>query len=206
MVTVGKLLKKARLAKAMTIDGLEEETKIKKEFLLAIEAQKWERLPEYPVLQGFVKNIAAAVNIDRDKAVALLRRDYPPKKLPINPKPDVEKEIKIGPRVLFGMAIAGFAIVILIYLGIQYKHFVSPPALNVTSPTENEEVSGELSVTGKTDSGSTVRVNGQPAVVDDDGNFATKIVLDKNVHQIEVKAVSRSGKETTISRTIVYKP
>src|SRR5690554_5654975 len=92
MITIGEFIRKKRLEAHLTLDDLENKTKIKKDFLKAIEKENWKSLPEYPVLRGFVKSIAAALDIEKDKAVAFLRRDYPPTEISINPKKTEVKE------------------------------------------------------------------------------------------------------------------
>ena len=106
MRTVGKFIKEARVKKRHSRVGLEKVTKIKREFIKAIEEENWEKLPEFPVVAGFVKNIVGVLKIDQKQAVALLRRDYPPKKLAINPKPYVSDRFTWSPRLTFLAAVA----------------------------------------------------------------------------------------------------
>ena len=60
----------------------------------------------------------------------------------------------------------------------------------------------ELAVYGKTNASTTVIVNTQPALVADDGAFATTIEINEDTTKVEVVATSRAGKETRITRTI----
>lgn len=204
MKRVGAFLKSAREEQNLSIHQVSRETRIKPEFLEAIENEKWEKLPELPVVAGFVKNIADALNLNREQAIALLRRDYPPKKLVINPTPDIKSRFSIGPRVIF----AAFVFILLLgvgsYLFYQYRLFVNPPVLVVLSPVQNEKITGKtLIVRGTTDAAATIRVNNQPADVDQDGSFTANIDVIPETHEVEIKAVSRSGKETVIHRTIM---
>ena len=57
MNTIGQILKDARTRKGVTLKSLEKETKIKKEFILRIENNDWQNLPDFPVVSGFVKKI-----------------------------------------------------------------------------------------------------------------------------------------------------
>lgn len=183
---------------------LEKETKIKKEFLIAIEKESWSKLPDYTVVAGFVKRIADALETDMQQTVAFLRRDYPPQNLPVNPKPDAFSGFRWSPRLTFLLGIIFAALVILGYLGYQYVGFVQPPSLEVISPTDNEIVSvNTLNVSGTTDSEATLRVNNQPVLVDENGEFSTEVEIFEGTEEIVVKAVSRSGKESIINRTII---
>ena len=89
MKTIGKFLKEARIRKGYSLSQLEDDTKIKKTFIEAVEKENWASLPDFPVTLGFVKNIAKYLGADERTAVAILKRDYPPQNLSINPKPDV---------------------------------------------------------------------------------------------------------------------
>ena len=75
MKTIGESIKSARTRKKISRAKLEEETKIKKEFIEAIESEEWSNLPEYPVVRGFVRSIAQTLKVDTRKMLALLRRD-----------------------------------------------------------------------------------------------------------------------------------
>lgn len=203
MKTVGYVLKTARMSKDLSLGRIESAIKIKKEFIEALEKEDWDNLPEFPVVSGFVKNYADFLGCDKNATLALLRRDYPPKKLFINPKPDVEKKFSINPKITF---ITGIALVILstiVYLSIQYSKYMSPPELTLVEPAEGQIVNQrKLTVLGKTEKDATVIVNNQPVLVDEEGNFALQINIISDTKEIVVSAKSRAGKETVIRRNI----
>jgi cytoskeletal protein RodZ len=203
MKTVGSFLKEARLNKSYSKAHLEGKTKIKNEFLEAIESEDWSKLPEYAVVRGFVKSIADALDQDADQALALLRRDYPPQKVVVNPKPDVDTKFIWTPKLTFLTGTALVLVVVLGYLTLQYLKFINPPVLEIYKPTDAQIVStANLEVSGKTDQGATVKINNQPALVSDVGEFKTEIEVNESTKQIEVVSTSRGGKETRISRSI----
>jgi len=203
MKTIGEAIKNARSKKRYSLAKVEAETKIKKEFVEAIENEKWEQLPEYPVLVGFVKNLSRFLGLEERSTVALLRRDYPPKKLSINPKPDVSSKFSWSPRLTFFVGIAVVLVAIFGYLAFQYYKFITPPRLSVNEPQQNEVVKvRNFKVFGKTDPDATVRVNNQSALVNDDGSFSVDIAIYEGTNEIVISATSRSGKTTTIRRNI----
>jgi cytoskeletal protein RodZ len=204
METIGRVLKEARVKKRYSRARLEKETKIKKEFIEALEKEDWGKLPDFPVIAGFAKNIAQTLKINNKRAAALLRRDYPPKVLPVAPKPDVSKGFSWSPRLTFLLGLVIVSLAVLSYLTFQYLNFISPPALSVFKPEEGMVVKQRtLEVAGKTDPDAVIRVNNQPVLVNEKGEFAGEIEIFEGTHQVEVKATSRSGKETTIRRKIV---
>ena len=203
MNTIGSLLKDARVRKRFSLAKLETETKIKKDFIQAVEEENWQALPDYSVVVGFVKNVANYLGVKERSAVALLRRDYPPQKLSINPKPDVSKQFIWSPKLTFLVGMGTVIALILGYLGFQYVGFISPPPLSLNQPQEGQVVGGvSVTVSGKTNPEATVKANNQPILVNADGTFSAEVEIFKGTSEIVVTATSRSGKETTLRRNI----
>lgn len=203
MVTIGQLLKDARIKKKLSLIKLENRTKIKREFIELIENNDWDNLPEFAVVSGFVKNIANALGIVPSTANAILRRDYPPKKLNINPKPDVENKFTWSPKLTFALGIGVLVLIVLGYLGFEYLKFSKPPFLEITSPQENAIVIEDtVTVSGKTTTDATVSVNNQPIITDQDGNFVGQIEVTKETKELKFITISRSGKSTEVVRKI----
>ena len=203
MRTIGQLIRDARAQKRYSRSKLEEITKIKTGFIEALEAEDWEKLPEYPVLQGFVRNISEALKLDQKNLSAVLRRDYPPKDLRINPKPDVATKFMWNPRLTFLLGIFVVSLMIIGYLTFQYVSFISPPKVSIDFPNEGQVVrKRELKVTGIVEKEAAVFVNNQPALVDGEGSFSATIEIFEGTEEIVIKAIKRSGRETIIKRKI----
>jgi cytoskeletal protein RodZ len=207
MKTIGIIFEEARLTKNLSLEDIEKETKIRKQFIELIEKEDWNKLPEFPVVQGFIKNLATALSIDREHALALLRRDYPPgsyKKLKINPNPDLSQKFVWSPKATFLVGIVIVVLAIAAYLVMQYINFISPPILKVLNPADGQVVTEtNLMVNGITDPEASVIVNNQPALVEDNGNFSTKIEIYEGTKDIEIVAKARTGKESRVHRSIV---
>ena len=56
MKTVGQILRETRVAKGLTLEQIEKETKIRKRFLVGIEADDFREMPSQAYAKGFVKN------------------------------------------------------------------------------------------------------------------------------------------------------
>jgi len=203
MKTIGDFLKEARAKKRYSLAKLEEATKIKKDFIEAVEKEDWKSLPDYSVVVGFVKNIAVYLQVGERQAMALLRRDYPPQKLFVNPKPDVSRQFIWSPKLTFLVGVGTVVAVIAGYLAFQYVRFISSPHLEVFEPKDGQTVNTALiRVSGKTDIDAVVKANNQPILVADDGKFSADVEIFAGTGEIVVKAISRSGKETTVKRMI----
>ena len=203
MKTIGNILKDARVSKNLSLKQIEDITKIKPAFISAIEVNDWDALPAFPTVLGFVKSLSTTLEIDDSMTVAILKRDYPPKKLNVVPKPDVSNKFIWSPRLTFILGTGLVLLILLGYLAFQYIHFVSPPNLKVESPKEGQVVmGGSINVFGVTDTDTKITVNGQPIVVSDDGKFSVNLDVVTETKEIVIKSSSRSGKETEIHRTI----
>lgn len=197
MNNVGQILKEARLKKGISLIKLENITKIKREFIIKIEESDWDNLPEFPVISGFVKNIANALDLPTNNINAVLRRDYPPKKLTINPTPDVGSKFSWSPKLTFIVGVGILIIIVLSYLGFEYAKFIKPPELEINSPKNNEIITNmKVKVSGKTTTDVGLTINNQPIILDQEGNFTTEIQITKNTKELKFVATSRSGKVT----------
>jgi len=204
MKSIGNILKDARSKKRYSFAFLERKTKIKREFIGAIEKEDWKSLPEFSVVSGFVKSLASCLRLDVKFAGALLKRDYSLKALPINPKRDVDNKFYWTPKYTFFIGVSVVAIAVGSYLGFQYFKFLSPPKLEVFEPKDNSVVTNrEILVYGKTDPDSVVKINNQPILINDRGEFSAKIEIFEGSEKLEIVSEARSGKKTTVSRRII---
>lgn len=71
-----ELLTERREHLGLSIDQIAHETKIRKEFIVAMEEGRYKDLPSDSYAMGFVKTYASFLGMSEDKAMALFRRDY----------------------------------------------------------------------------------------------------------------------------------
>lgn len=203
MRTIGSFIKEARVRRKYSLEKLENITKIKKDFIIGLEKQDWASLPDFPVLTGFVRNISKALGLDEGSTIAILKRDYPPKSLSINPKPDVSDKFVWNPKLTFLVGVGVVLVAVVSYLLISYIQFLSPPSLEVFEPKDEQVVTeSSLKVSGKTTTDAVVTVNNQPFIVSDEGAFEGEIEVFEGTEEIIIKATSRSGKQTLQNRKI----
>jgi hypothetical protein len=123
--------------------------------------------------------------------------------LSVNPKPDIKEKFTWNPKLTFITGVIFTILLIISYLGFQYKEFVEPPFLSVEVPTDDQLISETtLLVMGKTDSDASVTVNNQPAFISENGSYTSEIEIFEGTSEITIVAKSRSGKETVIRRRI----
>ena len=139
--TIGTRLRQARLNKNISLDELQQITKIQKRYLEAIESGKLDLLPGSFYVRAFVKQYAQAVGEDGDKLVAVLAGKEtltppPPKR----PQPEtiqgsrkslhVEEKtgnpvMRLLPVIFFGL-VALVIVVIVFYMTWQDRNNQTP--------------------------------------------------------------------------------
>jgi uncharacterized protein YfaP (DUF2135 family) len=79
--------------------------------------------------------------------------------------------------------------------------------LKIDEPEDKSTVNtSEIEVKGTTAPDAEVSVNGQPVVVDNEGNFSTTITLEEGLNQIEIVASDYEGKKVSKIFTVTYTP
>ncbi|WP_139998465.1 helix-turn-helix domain-containing protein [Paenibacillus paridis] len=77
MSDLGELLRKARDQRGLTLDDIQETTKIRKRYLEAIESGDHTVLPGPFYVRAFVKNYSEAVGLDPDEVLRLYQHEVP---------------------------------------------------------------------------------------------------------------------------------
>ncbi len=210
MIRAGQKLRDERQSRGLSLSEVSGATKIRVEFLEAIEKGEYEKLPSASYAHGFVRNYTRFLKLPEKEILPLFRREF-----------DAEKVYKVLPEGLMGqkeMPLKRFkikqAVILVILLFVlllgfivfQYRYaFLSPP-INLSSPAEMAVLSSTtILVLGKTDSNSTITVNDEQVSVNSDGTFRKEITGFPGKTTITVKAINRFGKQTTIERHVVIR-
>lgn len=81
------------------------------------------------------------------------------------------------------------------------------PALSISEPEDNKKIQGgdkKVKVSGKTDPGIKVFVNGSQLIVDSSGNFSTDQPLNDGDNIITIRAVDSASNSTELQRSVNY--
>lgn len=208
MKTVGTILKEARLARSISLEEVEVGTKIRARFLDAIERDDFRALPSLAYAKGFVKNYSEFLGLASADVMAFFRRQtQDPTKASLLPKgvssPLNATGIHLTPTRFVGLLLATLVGIFLLYFGLQYRRYIAPPHLNVTSPADQSITPQKrIDVVGQTDPDATVTVNGRSVLVRSDGTFFEQVAIEAGVNTITIVATSRLGKATTLVREV----
>lgn len=202
MKPVGEVLKEARLSKGISLTSISRSTKIKEKFLLALENSDWGEFPSFTTAQGFTRNYAGAVGIDPETAVALLRRDFPGLQAPTRSSEiSLQKTSNWTPKTTVLVAVGVTLLLLGWYLTNQYLTFAAAPPLEVKKFTVKEDTN-QIIISGKTAPGISLEINGRAVLVEDDGTFNLEISRSGVGSAVEIRARSRTGKETVVRKPL----
>lgn len=202
----GRTLRRRRLELGITIDEVANETKIHRRYIKAIEKSDFAILPHSTQALGFVKRYARLLNLDERTAAQkyLLQRGPFAQSSKKRPNQKVKTPI-IGTRFLGWTVFGAVLIMVAGYLVWQLTVLTSPPRLTIIQPLDNQIVNSRaIEVKGKTNPGVEVKIDGQIIYVDEDGDFATEVILNPGINTIEIDGSNRKRQTTSLQRTVFY--
>jgi cytoskeleton protein RodZ len=204
MKTVGQMLQAARAAKKLELEDVARITKIRPQFLKAIEADDYLRLPSSTVARGFIRNYSEFLEINPTQIAAIFRRDFVENESgQIVPRGFVEpinQQVFWTPRAT---AIAVLTVILTLfaaYLSYQYYTLAGPPKLEINHTEENVITQEDtFEIAGETDPEATLSVNGQLVALDKGGQFFFRVPLSEGENLVTITATSKTGKSITKS-------
>ncbi len=204
MKTAGDLLREKRLARELTLEQVEEKTRIKREYLEAIETSSFANLPSSTFAKGFIKNYSIFLRLNPETTLAMFRRDFTENKEgEIIPRGLVTPVTGKKPR-FFTVNLILTAVAITTFLGFlifQLSMWWGLPKLRLIQPQDGDTYGEKITVKGVAERDATVSVNGQLTILDSSGQFSLDLIFPAGTHTILVEAKNRQGKSTLLERT-----
>lgn len=211
MIKIGDKFKEERLQKNLSLEDVSKSTKIKVDFLEAIEDGEYKKLPSVSYAQGFVRNYAEFLGLNEKETMAIFRREFDEERtFRVLPKgfeekgnfPNTKFKFKQTAIVVL-MVVVGF----ISYILFQYRYAFLNPPLNVITPKDTQAISSSvINVSGQTDPNATVYVNKDAVSVDDNGNFQKFIDVFPGKTFISIKVVNKFGRQTEKKLEVFVKP
>lgn len=165
MVEIGNTLREARRARGLTLEEVEEETKIRKKYIMAMEMEQFEILPGPIYAKAFLKNYAKFLNINLNEIMDAFKqkqgvvetvheehnKPVPEKKLAAKRKP---------PYLLYAAAvllIAAVAVTLVYGAGVLWKNNA---AVQEKEPQNGQIAAGDPAQQQVPDQGNTADITG----------------------------------------------
>jgi cytoskeletal protein RodZ len=210
MTRLGQRLKEERLSKRLTIEEVAKATRIRPQFIIAIEQSSYKKLPSKAYAQGFVKNYIAFLELPIRESMAMFRREFDEKEyVDVLPESFTKKRNIPLNRINWQRTVVVIALIIfglLCFLAFQYRAILFNPRLSIAFPKENSSfANGNISVIGSSDPTATVTVANRSAYVDANGHFTKGIIVFSGKNTIIIVATNKFGRSTTIERHITVK-
>lgn len=198
--TLGEKLRFWRHRKHLSLDQAEEETKVRRKYLEALENDRYADLPADVYIQGFLVKYADFLGAPKEELLSLFRQEKRRSFTPEMLAPLVrlkQKRALVTPKSmilsLVVLALASFVG----YIFYAVDNFTSPPHLEISSPsTETVIRADRVAIVGKTDQGASLKINDQVVFLDALGNFQEEAKLQPGLNNIELRATNRVKKET----------
>jgi len=206
--TIGELLRQEREKKKLSLIDLSKQTRIRQQYLEALENNDFDLLPSAIFVKAYIKSYARILALDAQPLLAILRRDYEEsnKGQLISREylyPVLDKKKSWSAMRTVAMAAVTVFLVFFSYAIFQWFKLNSPPNLEVLTPKEGETVAGQLLIEGQTEADVILLVNSQPVALKAGGFFETELYLpQEGKTTITFKATDKRGKITVLQRTV----
>lgn len=189
---------------------LAAKTGIPAKHLKKIEKGEWCDLPSGVYVKGFLKKYAQTVGLDEAEVAARYETEWNQIcALPVQARSQNFNQLSFLKDISLRKFSAAAAIILIVgYMAWQFRVILERPNLNLDNPTVEDIVSAAavLELAGRVSPGATLTVNNDPVYPEADGIFKKSVELLAGLNVLEVKAVSRFGKESKIIRRVTFNP
>ncbi len=209
MRKVGEVLKVERIKQGKSLSEIAIQTKLRIEYLEALEIGDYKSLPDDIYIRGFIYSYSNALNLDPKQILPFYKREISePLKQPDqnSPQPYNKSMIELTPvRVVTGILSVGILVFILLMI-IQFSKFQGAPVLIIDSPSENMTSKvPTVNIMGQSDVGAKITINGEEISLNIKGIFSLEYNLKEGVNYIYIIAEDMNGHQTKVERVVEYK-
>jgi len=203
--TAGQILKSKREEKRKKISSLATELKIREEYLVFLEEDRYQAIAGGPaVIQGLIRSYAEILGLDGEKVVAVFMRDFipPASSQELMPKRiETKKKLKVTPGKIGAFFGVIFILLMVFFLGRQLFFRFSAPKIILEAPREEEKISGyRVVIQGKIEGGDVVTIEGQPVTLGSDGSFQQERECLSGENLVLLEAANPHGKKSQLER------
>ncbi|HZA26943.1 MAG TPA: RodZ domain-containing protein [Actinomycetota bacterium] len=167
---IGRALRKARLRRGKSVEEASRETRVKPEYLRALEAESFDVLLGDVYVRGFLRSYARYLGLSPDKVVSAYERVYGrPRSVAVSVSPAVGMESSVDPpdtrRRTAWMLAAGAALIVLISaaaIGLISRSASTPePAAGSPPPISARQSKVQVDMLADVPGAATVTVDGE---------------------------------------------
>lgn len=209
--TLGEYLRKVRLGKNWDCQTAARESNISAHYLTAIENDEYFKIPGEIYIKNFIKKYALSLGAPVDQVLARFKEE---KERLLAQKDLIVKGIKqnsnwhffLNPKFLKFSVLGVFISLLFFYLGLSVYHFLAPPFLEISFPTDNLISNSKvIIVQGEAQDESMVKINNKDILVNIDGSFKEEVNLKDGLNLIVITAQRKYGRERKVLRSVLVK-
>jgi len=209
--TFGEKLKKMREEAGLTIEKAIQLLNIQAKFLEQLERNEIEKLPADVYIRGFLKKYAKLLAIKPEVLLAEYEREVKiSEHLSKNTHQSLpvlqSRRFFVTPKTIGVLAAIAAVIFVVGYLFYQLNFLMRAPKLAIYEPANDLTMEqSAITVTGQSEPGVKLTINGQEVYIDKDGGFSQEINLNQGLNLIVISAVNRFGKSSSETRKVLVK-
>ena len=205
---LGEKIKSLRKAANITIGEMENNTKISKTILKAFEAGDYTKLPEPIYARNFLKIIAKTLKTDETYFLDLYENECGACDYVQNARLPRQRthalRFFVASRLVKIFFILFIALSLIGYLGLQIREIIKAPSLSISAPVDGLTTQdATIFVSGESELGSQVLVNGELVLLSTDGHFEQEVALERGVNVIMIEGAKRYSKKALLYRRVI---
>lgn len=203
METLGEYLLEVRSQFGYTLEDVSQKTGIYEKFVHYLETGKYHLLPPGVYVLGFLKKLAEIYDISSEALLEQYRKERGIVEHQASEKlagqknwKEWFKQITITPKLLTVSGSVAVGAIAFFYIVFQVFAINKTPNLAISEPKNDAVISGSsINVSGTTEPGITVSINGQNVFVNPSGEFRTTIGVAPGQKELKIEASNKFGKK-----------
>jgi cytoskeletal protein RodZ len=206
---ISEQLRSARQAKGLKLEEVSLELGIPLKYLDALEKRDFDLLPSGVYSKNFLREYSNFLDLDPDEMIMIFEEEVSGLKEERERSLFSRQVAKVryflsAPRIIRNVIIFFVVLIFFVYLGFAVKNIFSPAKLLITNPASDYIANDRLiEVIGITEAEAEVTINGEPVLIDSEGNFSEKVVLKTGINKIKITAKKKYGLESVVVRQIL---
>lgn len=204
---LGGRLKAARELRQITKEVAAKKLRIRIEYLVAMEENRFDRLPAGLYGKNYIKEYGELLKIPAEEIKKWLDNNFElvnELNNPFSQKIVRKKEFIVFPKLIRNIIFILIFSACIFYLASYFKKIVSPPELNIYQPEKNLKISENfIEIKGETESEAEININGETILNNNNGLFSTTINLKRGINNIVITAKKKYSREASVLRQIL---
>lgn len=204
--TIGEKLRQARHVRRLDIEPIAKKLKIRAEYLMAMEDERFDKLPAGLYGKNFLKQYALFLGLKPKDLMAGISENFfgEESNNPFSQKILKRHKLLVWPKIIKNILIFSAILVCFLYLIFYFNNIITAPDLAITQPDKNILTKADtITIIGQTEPEAEVWINGQLILNNNKGAFSQTINLKKGLNSVVISAQKKYSREQSITRQIL---